>query len=185
MIQVDCDLLYHPAVVGVNSYIGRGSIGGKAAVFGGQVIGQALIAACKTVQEADPDFYLHSLHCYFVSPTLYNVDILYGVQQIRESKSFSSYMVDVSQTGGTTCKCMVSFDKPEVGNNAFDYASRSMPIVAHPDRPDDQVESDRTQLVDINEFPRFRSLFPGTKIFMCFSVQEIADMSARRPTPAK
>ena len=155
------------------------------AVYGGQVIGQALIAACKTAQEADPDFQLHSLHCYFVSPTLYDVDILYGVEQIRESKSFSSYIVDVSQTGGTTCKCMVSFDKPEVKNNAFDYASRSIPIVAHPDRPDDLVESDCTQLVDVNELPRYHSLFPGTKIFMCFSVQEMVDMLAKRPTPPK
>ena len=171
-------------MVGVNSYIGGGSIGRKFGVYGGQVIGQALIAACKTAQEADPDFHLHSLHCYFVSPTLFDVDILYGVQQIRESKSFSSYMVDVSQTGGTTCKCMVSFDKPEVKNNAFDYASRSMPIVAHPDRPDDPVESDRTQIVDAESIPGVNLTFPG-KLLMCFSKQEIVDMSAKRPTPAK
>ena len=159
--------------------MGRGSIGAKAAVFGGQVIGQALIAACKTVQEADSDFQLHSLHCYFVSPTLYNVDILYGVQQIRESKSFSSYIVDVSQTGGTTCKCMVSFDKPEVRNNVFDYAPRSMPIVAHPDRPDDPVESDRKQLIDVKkDFWNLGIRFPG-EILMCYSTQQLVDMSAK------
>jgi acyl-CoA thioesterase II len=35
------------------------------AVFGGQVIGQALVAANKTKL---PDYHIHSLHCYFVRP---------------------------------------------------------------------------------------------------------------------
>lgn len=32
-------------------------------VYGGQVIGQALIAACRTVKEEQ---HVHSLHCYFL-----------------------------------------------------------------------------------------------------------------------
>lgn len=34
-------------------------------VYGGQVIGQALVAASNTVPE---DFDPHSLHCYFIRP---------------------------------------------------------------------------------------------------------------------
>ena len=39
-------------------------IGGRA-VFGGQVVGQALVAASKTKPE---NLHVHSLHCYFVRP---------------------------------------------------------------------------------------------------------------------
>ena len=175
-------------MVGVDSYLGRGSVGSKASVYGGQVVAQSLIAACKSVQEADSDFLIHSLHCYFVGPTLYNRDILYGVQRIREGKTFSSYIVDASQTGpggGTTCKCMVSFDKPEVGNNAFDFASRTMPVVPHPDRPDDPVESDRMLLIDFEKVRPRSVVTPGLRVILCSSPQEIADVAAKKPTPAK
>ena len=43
-------------------------------VFGGQVIGQALMAAYKTV---DPDRICHSLHAYFIRPGDPKVPILY------------------------------------------------------------------------------------------------------------
>ena len=36
---------------------------GSRFIFGGQVVGQALVAACNTVS---PDHHVHSLHCYFL-----------------------------------------------------------------------------------------------------------------------
>ena len=53
-------------------YLNRGSnlwrpVGGRA-VFGGQVAGQALVAAGKTKPEG---VHVHSLHCYFIRPGQY------------------------------------------------------------------------------------------------------------------
>nr|WP_205861111.1 acyl-CoA thioesterase II [Planosporangium flavigriseum] len=55
-------------------------------VFGGQVAGQALVAAGRTV---DPERHVHSLHGYFVRPGDPTVPIRYEVENIRDGRSFS------------------------------------------------------------------------------------------------
>jgi acyl-CoA thioesterase II len=55
-------------------------------VYGGQVAGQALVAAGRTVT---PDRYVHSLHGYFVRPGDPSVPIRYRVEEIRDGRSFS------------------------------------------------------------------------------------------------
>uniref|UniRef100_UPI0038F80892 acyl-CoA thioesterase n=1 Tax=Streptomyces niveiscabiei TaxID=164115 RepID=UPI0038F80892 len=50
--------------LGHNRFQGRSPDNGWTRVFGGQVIGQALYAACKTVEDRQP----HSLHAYFMLP---------------------------------------------------------------------------------------------------------------------
>src|ERR1700732_4146007 len=45
-------------------------------VFGGQVIGQAMVAACRTVEGRLP----HSLHCYFILPGDPQIPIIYEVE---------------------------------------------------------------------------------------------------------
>src|SRR5918992_1619557 len=54
-------------------------------VFGGQVAGQALVAAGRTVE---PDKQVHSLHAYFLRPGDPTVPILYDVDRIRDGRSF-------------------------------------------------------------------------------------------------
>ena len=54
-------------------------------VFGGQVIGQALVAATRTVEE--PGRFVHSLHAYFVRPGDPAVPILYDVENIHHVKN--------------------------------------------------------------------------------------------------
>src|SRR6185437_8593307 len=49
-------------------------------VFGGQVIGQAMVAACRTVEGRLP----HSLHCYFILPGDPQVPIIYEVERLRD-----------------------------------------------------------------------------------------------------
>src|SRR5205814_2122637 len=58
-------------------------------VFGGQVAGQALVAAGRTVDEGE----VHSLHAYFLRPGDPNVPILYDVDRIRDGRSFSTRRV--------------------------------------------------------------------------------------------
>jgi len=57
-------------------------------VFGGQVLGQALNAAVRTVEtERKP----HSLHGYFLRPGDLSRPILYEVDPIRNGRSFSQH----------------------------------------------------------------------------------------------
>jgi acyl-CoA thioesterase-2 len=59
---------------------------GAQRVFGGQVAGQALVAAGRTVQ---PDRFVHSLHGYFVRPGDPTVPLEYHVESVRDGRSFS------------------------------------------------------------------------------------------------
>jgi acyl-CoA thioesterase II len=59
---------------------------GPQRVFGGQVAGQALVAAGRTV---DPKRRVHSLHGYFVRPGDPTEPIVYAVENIRDGRSFS------------------------------------------------------------------------------------------------
>lgn len=63
-------------------------------VFGGQVAGQALVAAVRTVPEERP---LHSLHAYFLRPGNPRVPIRYEVDRIRDGFSFTTRRVVAKQ----------------------------------------------------------------------------------------
>src|SRR2546421_8785881 len=58
-------------------------------VFGGQVAGQALVAAGRTVEGKG----VHSLHAYFLRPGDPTVPIIYEVDRIRDGKSFTTRRV--------------------------------------------------------------------------------------------
>jgi len=85
-------------------------LGGKS-VFGGQVIGQALTAASRTVSSSVP----HSLHAYFLRPGDMNKPIIYDVDRIRDGRSFTARRVQAIQNGLPILSMMVSFQQPEDG----------------------------------------------------------------------
>ena len=70
----------------VNLFRGRSPQVGWQRVFGGQVIGQALVAATRTVENRAP----HSLHAYFLLAGDPKVPIVYEVDRIRDGGSFTS-----------------------------------------------------------------------------------------------
>ena len=80
-------------------------------VFGGQVLGQALVAATRTVE----DRVCHSLHAYFLLPGDPRVPILYEVDRSRDGKSFSSRRVVAIQHGRPIFHMSVSFQIDEPG----------------------------------------------------------------------
>ena len=80
-------------------------------VFGGQVLGQALVAAGRTIE----DRICHSLHAYFLLPGDPKVPILYEVDRSRDGKSFSSRRVVAIQHGRQIFHMSVSFQVPEPG----------------------------------------------------------------------
>ncbi len=95
----------------VNLFRGQSrDLGGKA-VFGGQVIGQALVAASRTVEGRWP----HSLHAYFLRPGDMSRPIVYEVARLRDGKHFSARRVQAVQGGEVLLSLICSFQVPEVG----------------------------------------------------------------------
>jgi acyl-CoA thioesterase-2 len=81
-------------------------------VFGGQVAGQALIAAGRTV---DPARRVHSLHAYFLRPGDPKIPILYLVDRIRDGNSFATRRVVAVQHGQAIFNLAASFTAGEEG----------------------------------------------------------------------
>ncbi len=94
-----------------NLYRGRSPQVGWQRVFGGQVIGQALVAAARTVEGRAA----HSLHCYFMLPGDPSVPIVYQVDRIRDGKSFATRRVVALQHGKAIFSMSCSFQLPEEG----------------------------------------------------------------------
>lgn len=80
-------------------------------VFGGQVAGQALVAAGRTVEQGQ----VHSLHCYFLRPGDPQIPILYEVDRIRDGRSFTTRRVVAIQHGRAIFNLDASFHKEEPG----------------------------------------------------------------------
>ena len=98
----------------VNLFRGRSPQVGWQRVFGGQVIGQALVAACRTVEgvaERPP----HSLHAYFLLAGDPKVPIIYEVDRIRDGRSFTTRRVVAIQHGQAIFAMSVSFHRIEPG----------------------------------------------------------------------
>ncbi|WP_159587596.1 acyl-CoA thioesterase II [Chelativorans xinjiangense] len=95
-----------------NLFRGRSPQVGWQRVFGGQVIGQALVAAQRTVTE---NRHVHSLHCYFMRPGDPAVPIIYEVDRIRDGGSFATRRVVAIQHGHAIFSLAASFQVDEVG----------------------------------------------------------------------
>src|SRR5437660_12086201 len=102
----------------VNLFRGRSPQVGWQRVFGGQVIGQALVAACRTVDVAGRP--PHSLHAYFLLPGDPKVPIIYEVDRIRDGKTFTTRRVSASQHARAIVTNAVSFhhDDPAISHQA-------------------------------------------------------------------
>ncbi len=98
-------------------YRGQGPSEGWQRVYGGQVLGQALVAASRTVKPEDgsPDRLPHSLHGYFLRPGDPKVPILYVVDRIRDGRSFNTRRVVAIQHGRAIFNMAISFQIQEQG----------------------------------------------------------------------
>ena len=81
-------------------------------VFGGQVAGQALVAAGRTVPTDRP---VHSLHAYFLRPGDPSLPIVYEVDRIRDGRSFTTRRVVGVQHGKAIFNLQASFQLQESG----------------------------------------------------------------------
>jgi acyl-CoA thioesterase II len=110
----------------------RGSEGWQR-VYGGQVLGQALVAAARTVEPARS---VHSLHGYFLLAGDPAAPIVYDVDRIRDGGSFTTRRVKAIQHGRPIFSMSASFQKQE---EAFDHQS-TMPDVPPPEALPDPKE---------------------------------------------
>jgi acyl-CoA thioesterase-2 len=110
-----------------NLYRGRSPRTSWQRVFGGQVIGQALVAAQRTVDQAR---HVHSLHCYFMRPGDVTVPIVYQVERLRDGGSFTTRRVTAIQHGEAIFSLEGSFQVDEGG---LDHQFEMPTGVPHPD----------------------------------------------------
>lgn len=113
--------------IDVNLFRGKSSNSSLQRMFGGQVIGQAMLAASRTVEGRLP----HSLHGYFIRPGDPQVPIIYHVERLRDGKSYSTRSVAAIQHGNKIFSIIVSFHAGEQG--AFDHQDK-MPNVPSPEK---------------------------------------------------
>jgi acyl-CoA thioesterase-2 len=114
----------------VNLFRGVTSDNSPGRIFGGQVIGQSLLAAYETVE----DRICHSLHCYFIRPGDPTVPIVFEVDRSRDGGSFTTRRVIAIQHGQQIFNLAASFMAPQEG---FDHQA---PMPAGPswkDLPDE------------------------------------------------
>src|SRR5690348_3235243 len=96
-------------------------------VFGGQVAGQALVAAGRTV---GTDRIVHSLHAYFLHAGDPSVPLIYSVDRTRETRTMSTRRVTATQHGRPVFILTSSFMAPEEGPEHQDVM---------PDAPDPET----------------------------------------------
>ncbi len=110
--QIDTDL-----------YRGPRNPGGTGRVFGGQVIGQALQAAQRSVEGKDA----HSLHAYFMRPGDETVPIIYRVVRDFEGRTFATRRVIATQRGQPILNMAASFQVAEEGFHHQDAMPADVP----------------------------------------------------------
>ena len=98
---------------------------GSPQIFGGQVLGQALMAATATVERR----IVHSLHAYFLRRGDFNAPIVYEVDRARDGNHFSTRRIVAIQHGAQIFNMSASFQADEQG---IDH-QLAMPDVPPPD----------------------------------------------------
>lgn len=95
--------------------------------FGGQVLGQSVMAAANTVEN---NRQLHSLHAYFLLPGRTDIPMIYDTENTRDGRSFSTRRVLARQGGRVIFTASLSFHVPEEG---LDHARPAPNDVPAPD----------------------------------------------------
>jgi acyl-CoA thioesterase-2 len=132
----------------VNIY--RGSVfssesGNWQRTFGGQVAGQSLVSAVRTV---DPRYEVHSLHGYFLRPGDAKAPTVFIVERLRDGGSFATRRVNAIQHGETIFSMSASFQTDQSGIEHQDAMPAAEP-------PDDLLELTSMRAFDDAGFRQF------------------------------
>jgi acyl-CoA thioesterase II len=155
----------------VNLFRGESRDIGSPQVFGGQVLGQALMAASRTVEERT----VHSLHAYFLRRGDFNAPIVYEVDRSRDGHSFSNRRVIAIQHGEQIFNMTASF---QVSESGLEHQT-PMPSVPPPEALADRARIDPQLLARLPE--RVRRLLETPRPFEFRSVQPVARLARAAP----
>lgn len=160
-------------------------LGGRM-VFGGQVLGQALMAATRTV---DPAFRAHSLHAYFLRPGDKTRPIVYEVDRIRDGKSFMTRRVVAIQHGRPIFALSASYQLPEEGIThqvpmPEVPAPETLPTEAQTRQARSQTNPDQQNLTYLQTRPLEIRLIPAQQLPPAPLPQKMIWMRAQGEPPA-
>jgi acyl-CoA thioesterase-2 len=166
--------LMHLVPQGNDRFLAQSEDIGTPAVFGGQVLGQALVAASRTVEADRP---VHSMHAYFLLPGEH-APIEYAVDRVRDGRSFTTRHVVARQRERIIFEMSASFQTVDEG---LDH-QLPMPATAGPEGLANDVER-RAALGDrLPERWRAKGLAPHGIEFRSI---EADDMLAPKPRPSE
>jgi acyl-CoA thioesterase II len=155
----------------VNLFRGESRDIGSPQVFGGQVLGQALMAASRTVEGR----VVHSLHAYFLRRGDFNAPIVYEVDRSRDGQSFSNRRVIAIQHGEQIFNMTASFQVTQPGLEH----QIPMPPVPPPESLADSSRVDPELLARLPE--RVRRLLETPRPFEFRSVQPLSRLVRAAP----
>lgn len=95
--------------------------------FGGQVLGQALVAAGQTAPEGRE---MHSMHGYFVRPGESTRQMTFEVARLHDGRSFSTRRTQAYQDGDVLMSLIASYQEPDSGlehDDRFDMSTIAPP----------------------------------------------------------
>lgn len=160
----------------INKLLWRGGSRRQRGAYGGQVIAQALMAACHTV--TDPNMLLLSAHCYFMSPVKIDSPVTYRVARTKDGKVFSMRAVQVIQGDRIMSHCLASFKTPEPVTAVLSHSPAVFPHDMYP--PDDPRHD-----LHSKEKLRFNHTIQLAKIpfdaYYCFSDSVQKKLLAKEP----
>ncbi|MBA1145944.1 acyl-CoA thioesterase II [Ectothiorhodospiraceae bacterium WFHF3C12] len=126
--------IFHLETIEQNIFRGVSYDLGFPNLFGGQVLGQALMAATQTV---DPERIAHSCHAYFLRAGDAKAPIVYQVNRIRDGGTFNTRHIVAIQHGRPIFDMSASFQLPEDG---FEHQEPAPPNVPEPETLKTQQE---------------------------------------------
>ena len=153
MTQVLKDLVSLLSLEAIEEDLYRGSSQdlGCRQLFGGQVLGQCVSAASRTVESSR---HVHSMHGYFLRPGDASLPVVYQVERVRDGGSFSTRRVTAIQKGKPIFSCAVSLQYDEEGFNH----QLPMPEVPGPENFKSETELARLIAPMIPEHLRERAI---------------------------
>lgn len=119
-------------------------------VYGGQVFGQAIMAAYATVDEELSGRVIHSITAAFMRPGDESKPINFEVEEVNDSRSFSTRRVHASQDGHTIFSCRASFQEQQLG---VEHAS------VQPDAPNPETLHSSAEFFATVDHPAARAMY--------------------------
>lgn len=151
-------------------------------IFGGQVLGQSIVAASRTL---DSDRRIHSMHGYFLRPGIVDLPTTFSVDRIYDGGSFSTRRVQAYQDGRPIFSMIGSFQAPEEG---LDHQIDMPADIPQPeDVPSSIVEEIEHPLKSWQRFRAFELRHVVSPVF--FSIEgelvphQVVWLKARSPMP--